>query len=119
MAISRHYSSAFTLQQLQDRCNEDEDNLNAKLQSLTAVKNTDGVKVTEGMYKEQDDFDGLGLLTIEKFSAAKKDKAAFGGSAFILTVNTKVLVFREEEQATDEEEEVPETEEEEIEEDDS
>lgn len=94
MAITQHYSSALTLKQLEDRCNEHENNLNAKLQSLEAVKNTDGVKVTEASYKEQDDFSGLGNLRIAKFTQAKKAQAVFEGSAFVLTVRTKVLVSR-------------------------
>lgn len=87
MAITRHYSSAMTLQQLNDRCNQDENNLNAQLQSLEAVQNEDGVKVTEGVYEPQDGFDNLGNLVIE---------ADDGGtnSAWILTVNTKVSISR-------------------------
>jgi len=79
-----------SIQALETRCNTDELNLSAKLQSLDAVKNTNGVKVTEATYDSDiDDFTGLGELTIT-------DGAGGGtaGDAYILTVRTKVSFSR-------------------------
>ena len=87
MPIPQHYSSTLTLQQLTDRCNQDENNLTAILQSLEAVHNQSGVKVTEGIYEPQNDFDGLGNLVLKVEEGATN-------SAWLLTVFRKVLISR-------------------------
>lgn len=94
MAIPREYSKSMTLKQLTDRCNQDENNLTAMLTSLKVAKNRNGTDITKGAYEEQDDFEGLGNLTIEEFSSAKEGSAEFSGQAFVDSVRKKVLVFR-------------------------
>lgn len=80
------YSGSFTLKQLQDRCNHDENNLTAKLTKLEAVKNSNGAKGTEATYDETDTT-GLGKVKL------KKDTSSMD-TAHILTVKTKVAIAR-------------------------
>ena len=87
MAITpKPYSGSFTLQNLQDRCNNDENNLTAKLISLEAVKNTSGKKGTQATYDENDT-QGLGKVKLKKDESSKH-------TAHILTVKTKVAITR-------------------------
>ncbi len=88
------YSSAMdSLNTLQITCNTEEFTFKRKLQSLDTVLDS-GVKATEAVYKRTDKTK-LGKLTIEPFSEARKNDALFQGKAFILTVSTHILVFRE------------------------
>lgn len=87
MPITRHYSSTLTLQQLTDRCNEDENDLTAQLQSLEAVRNDADVKVTEGQYETQDSFDNLGNLVLRVHASGTN-------TAWLLTVLRKISVSR-------------------------
>jgi hypothetical protein len=79
-------SSMPSLKALETTCNTDEFTTKSKLQSLTTVKNTAGVKQTEAVYKKQDK-KGLGTLVIKADPAGKS-------SAWILTVATKITFTR-------------------------
>lgn len=91
--ISFH-SSMSSIKGLENTCNENEINLNGKLKSLDIVVKPSGVKLTEAVFVDQNDDEGLGKLTIKKFTAADEPNAAFRGKAFILTQPVDVLVFR-------------------------
>ena len=104
---TRHYESSFTLDDLEITCNTDEDDIGGQLQSLEAAQNSNGAKVTEAIFDKEKDTN-LGQLTIKKasdVSDAEEEKAAFKGDAFILSVRTKVLVFRAGDEDVNEDEE--------------
>ena len=85
-------SSMSTLEALEFTCNENEINLNAKLNSLDIAQKPSGEKLTEAVFVEQTGRAGLGKLTIKK--AVAGDAPTFAGKAFILTQPVKVSVFR-------------------------
>jgi hypothetical protein len=89
MATKRrlYNSTMSSVQALENRCNFDELNLPGKLQSMEAVLDTAGVKVTEAIYELMDEPDGLGNLQIEKDDDGDS-------SAWILTVDTKLSISR-------------------------
>ncbi len=86
------HSSMSSIKGLQNTCNENEINLNAKLKSLDTVQKPTGQKITEAVFVEQDSLTGLGNLTIKKTVAG--DNPTFKGKAFILTQPVDVSVFR-------------------------
>ena len=86
------HSSMSSMKALQDTCNENEINLNAKLKSLDVVQKPTGEKLTEAVFVEQDNRIGLGKLTIKKTATA--DTPTFKGKAFILTQPVDVSVTR-------------------------
>jgi hypothetical protein len=105
--ITQFYQSGDmnSIETLEDTCNTDELNLldGSRLQSLDTV-NVDGKKATEAVYKADDDHTNLGMLIIKRAGndveaeekiKANKDDFLFKGKAFIRTVSTKVLVFRQ------------------------
>ena len=87
------HSSMSSIKGLEVTCNDNEINLNAKLKSLDTVIKPNGQKVTEAVFIEQDNLDGLGELKVKKTVAG--DNATFTGKAFILTKPVDVSVFRD------------------------
>lgn len=94
-----------SVQTLEDTCNTDEFNIldGSRLQSLDTV-NVDGKKATEAVYQADDDHTGLGMLIIEEYTDnddadekidASNNSFLFKGKAYIKTVSTNVLVFRQ------------------------
>lgn len=91
LTISFH-SSMSSVKALENTCNENEINLNAKLKSLDTVVKPSGQKLTEAVFVKQQGLAGLGQLTIKKTVA--NDGATFTGKAFIVTQPVNVSVFR-------------------------
>jgi hypothetical protein len=105
--ITQFYQSGDmnSIEILEDTCNTDEFNLldGSLLQSLDTVS-VDGKKATEAVYKAEDDHTNLGKLVIKRAGSdeeaeekinADKENFLFKGKAYIRTVSTKVLVFRQ------------------------